>query len=79
MYQKKIVTRRKNHYESNDIYEISNKGPEGMIESVLFDYEQSCEKAMNFSGYSQERELAIAEEHKREAEIFQKVLKNRTK
>lgn len=79
MYQKKIVTRRKNHYESNDIYEISNKGPEGMIESALFDYEQSCEKAMNFSGYSQQRELAIAEEHKREAEIFQKVLKNRTK
>jgi len=79
MYQNKIATRSKNNYTSNGICEISNKGSEGIIESTSFDYEQSYKKAMELSGYQRERELAIADEHKRETEIFQKVLSKRTK
>lgn len=79
MYQNKIVSKNKNNHRSNDIYEISNKGSEGVIESTSLDYEQSYHHAMELSGYSKERELAIAAEHKRETEVFQKVLAYRTK
>jgi lysophospholipase L1-like esterase len=74
IYQNKIVSKNKHNYESESIYEISNKGSGGIIESTSFDYEQRCKKAMELSGYPRERELAIADEHKRETEIFQKVL-----
>ena len=59
--------------------EITNKGAEGVIESTLLDYEQSYKKSMELSGYPKERELAIADEHKRETEVFQKVLTRRAK
>lgn len=54
--------------------EITNSGVQGVIESTLYDYEQSCKKASELSGYASEREMAIANEHRRETEIFQKVL-----
>lgn len=79
MYQNKIVSKRKNNYVNKGIYEILNNGSTGIIESTLFDYEQSFKRAMELSGYPKERELAIADEHKREAEVFQKVLTHRTK
>lgn len=79
MYQNKIVSKKENNYVNKGIYEILNNGSNGIIESTLFDYEQSCKRAMELSGYSKERELAIADEHKRETEVFQKVLTHRTK
>lgn len=78
MYQNKIRSKNKSNYRIGT-YKILNKGAEGIIESTLFDYEQSCRKAMELSGYPKERELAIADEHKRETEVFQKVLSKRTK
>ena len=78
MYHNKIVSSDKNNHISN-AYEISNKGSEGMIEFTSLDYEQSYQKAKGLSGYPQERELAIAAEHKRETEVFQKVLAHRTR
>lgn len=79
MYQNKISSKTRSCYDGRDVYEISNKGSEGIIDSALADYARSRSKAMELSGYSQERELAIAEEHRREAEVFQKVLRYRTK
>lgn len=78
MYQNKIVSKKENNYVNGDTYEILNKGPNGIIEQTLFDYEQSCKRAKELSGYSKEREFAIADEHNRETEIFQKVLTHRT-
>lgn len=79
MYQNKIVSQKENNYVNNGMYEILNNGSNGVIESTLFDYEQSCERAMKLSGYPKEREFAIANEHKRETEVFQKVLTHRSK
>lgn len=59
--------------------EITNEGARGIIKSTMFDYEQSCKKASELFGYEKERELEIAEEHKREVKIFQKVLINKKK
>ena len=77
IYQNKIIFKNKNNFVKNSLYEISNKGSQGIIDSTSFDYEQSYKKAMELSGYPRERELAIADEHKRETEVFQKVLKRR--
>lgn len=74
MYQNKIVSNNSTSYRKNGIYEIANKGSQGVIDSTSFDYEESYKKAMELSGYPRERELAIAKEHKRETEIFKKVL-----
>lgn len=74
MYQNKIASPTQTNHKSNGIYEILNKGPEGVIESTQFDYNQTYNNAMKLSGYPKERELAIADEHKRETEVFQKVL-----
>ena len=43
------------------------------------DYEESCKRANELSGYASEREMAIANEHIRETKIFQKVLTKKTK
>ncbi len=72
IYQNKIVN--KNNGTSSSTYEISNRGSEGVMEATLLDYEHCCQKAEELSGYPRMRELAIAAEHKRETEIFQKVL-----
>lgn len=54
--------------------EIKNIGSQGVIESISYDYEKSCERAKELSGYASKREMAIAAEHMREMKIFQKVL-----
>ena len=59
---------------SSSIVEIVDGGAQGVMESTLFDYNQSCQRAEELCGYASERELAIADEHRRETEIFQKVL-----
>ncbi len=74
MYQNKIGSQKKHTHLNNDIFEISNKGSQGMIDSISLCYEESYKKAMELSGYPRERELAIADEHRREKEVFQKVL-----
>lgn len=79
IYQNKIVLGNKKNYMSNNTYKITNKGSEGIIESITFDYKQSYNRAQQLSGYPKERELAIVNEHKREIEVFQKVLLKRTK
>ena len=57
--------------------EITDKGSMGVLESVLFDRILSCMRASQLSGYAKERELAIVEEHRREAEVFKKVLERK--
>ena len=79
MYYNKFELNSSAKKEISNSTEIANKGAEGVIESTTFDYEQSYKKAMELSGYPKERELAIADEHKRETEVFQKVLLRRTK
>lgn len=74
MYYNKFEANNSFERKSISPIEISNCGAEGVIKSTLYDYEQSCKKAEDLSGYASERELAIAAEHKREEEIFQKVL-----
>lgn len=54
--------------------EITNDGSQGVIDSISYDYEQSCKNASELSVYASEREMAIADEHGREIKIFQKVL-----
>lgn len=79
MYHNKFELNSSSKKEISNSTEITNKGAEGVIESTTFDYEQSYKKAMELSGYPKKRELAIVNEHKRETEVFQKVLLRRTK
>lgn len=77
MYQNKIINQNQKNNINTKTYEISNNGPEGIIASTTVDYEQSYNNAMKLTGYPRERELAIAAEHQRETEVFQKVLTHR--
>lgn len=74
MYYNKFEADNSVKKEINNLVEITNKGAQGIIESTSYDYEQSIKKANELTGYPSERELAIADEHKRETEIFKKVL-----
>lgn len=58
---------------------ITDKGAEGVMYSVLHDYEKNCKKALKLDGYAREREFSIADEHRRETDIFEKVLSKKTK
>lgn len=79
MYHNKCESNIANERKNISPIEVTNNGAKGVIESTLYDYEQSCKLANELSGYASKRELAIAIEHRRETEIFQKVLtkKNR--
>lgn len=79
MYQNKIVSKNKSNHVSNGIYEILNRGSEGVMELTAFDYEQCYKKAMKLFGYAKERQLSIADEHQRETAVLRKVLANKTK
>lgn len=76
-----------NIFEANNVIErknispieVTNSGAQGVIESTSLDYEQSCKRANELSGYASQREIAISDEHRREIEIFQKVLTKRSK
>ena len=76
-----------NKFESNNFIErknispieITNNGAQGVIESISYDYEHCCNRTSELFGYDREREMLIAEEHKREIEIFQKVLTKKSK
>ncbi|MDO5568987.1 MAG: hypothetical protein Q4G04_02585 [bacterium] len=76
IYQNKIKNKEdKNVNQSKDLDVITNKGALGVIALTSLDYKNSLEKANHLSGYEKQREMAIAQEHRRETEIFQKVLK----
>ena len=79
MYQNKFNRKEKDRLVINHSFEITNRGSKGVIENTYNDYQESFYKSMELDGYSRERELQIMEEHKRETEIFQKVLVNKAK
>ena len=79
MYHNKFEVKNSTERKNISPIEITNKGSKGVIESILYDYEQSCKAAKELSGYASERELSIANEHRRETEIFQKVLTKKSR
>ncbi len=79
MYYNKFELNDSSKKEISNLIEITNKGSEGVIELITSDYEKSYEEAMKLVEYSRARKLEIANEHKREIAIFQKVLTNKTK
>lgn len=80
MYEKKILSKNsENSIIGEKFFDISNDGAEGVVEDTLDDYRRSCAVASVLRDYPKKRELAIAEEHKREKEIFEKVLSNKTR
>ena len=74
MYENKIKNQKQPSKKRTSIYEISNKGVQGVIDSISLECNKSLEKSKKTTGYSRKRELAILKEHEREKEIFQKVL-----
>lgn len=74
MYYNKFESGNSVKKERNNLVEMTNKGAQGIIDSTSFNYEQSIKKANKLTGYPSKRELAIASEHKRETDIFKKVL-----
>ncbi len=74
MYHNKFESNNSIERKNISPIEITNNGAKGVMEATLYDYKQSCNKADELLGYASEREMAIADEHRREAEIFQKVL-----
>lgn len=79
MYYNKFGLNKKIRTEHFSQTEITNNGLEGIINDILCDYNQSIMNSESLTGYSKERQLAIAEEHKREMKICQKVLEKRKK
>lgn len=79
MYHNKFEANNSLKRKSISPIEISNCGAKGVIESTSYDYEQSCKRANKLSDYAGEREMAIADEHRRETEIFQKVLTKKSR
>ena len=79
MYHNKFEANNSTEIKNISPIEITNNGAQGVMESTSYDYEQSCIKANELSGYSSEREMAIADEHRRETEIFQKVLTKKSR
>lgn len=79
MYENKIVFKNSEKINIDTDFEFSDNGSKGVIDSVSIDFEQSYNHAMELSGYAKQRELAIANEHIREKEVFQKVLSRKTK
>lgn len=74
MYHNKFESSNFTKRKNISPVEITDNGAQGVMKSTLCDYEQSCKKANELTGYASEREVAIADEHRRETEIFQKVL-----
>lgn len=79
MYHNKFEGKKFIERKNISPIEITNNGARGVIEATSFDYEESCKRANELSGYASEREFAIANEHKRETDIFKKVLTKRSR
>lgn len=74
MYHNKFENMNSSERKNISPIEITNNGSQGVIKSTSYDYEQSRKRANELTGYASEREMAIADEHRRETEIFEKVL-----
>lgn len=79
IYYNKITMQRRANYHSNNAFKTTDEGSQGVINSIQLDYERSCDKIAQLSGYAKTREIEIADEHRRETEVFQKVLKKTRK
>lgn len=79
MYQNKFGLCNSNERVVDKVTDITDDGAAGIIKATLIDYDASYDRAMQLSNYVRERELRIADEHRRETEIFQKVLVHRNK
>lgn len=79
MYQNKIANKKTEMPSQHSTCEITNLGTYGIIQDLEIDYQNSLQKAQKLFGRAQKRELEIAKEHKREKEIFEKVLKKRNR
>lgn len=75
MYQNKILNGKKNHIVMEPSMELSNQGICGMYAHAVDDYEMALNRSKTLYGYAKKREEAIAQEHLREAKVFQKALK----
>ncbi len=76
IYNNKIESNSKKTDEYKN-FDICDKGAEGICISLKQDYKNSFYDAMDSTDYEYKRGLEIADEHKREFEIFQKVLSKR--
>ena len=74
----KILSNNENSSEYQD-FTICDKGAKGVCDSLMTDYRDSVYDAMERFDYEYKRGLEIADEHKREFEIFQKVLSKKSK
>lgn len=79
IYQKKILSQQPTTNRIQETDKIFNYGCSGMIKLLSHDYHQSYARTMHLTGYDREREIAIAKEHKREIDIFQKILTRQQK
>ena len=64
---------------NNSQIEILDDGVKGVLNSVIKDYNKRYNDSLVLSRYSKERALAIADEHKRETKIFQKIMNKKIK
>ena len=78
IYQNKIVNQNIPNRENIKPFEFYDKGASGVIDALSIDQFTSIKDFMESLGYQKVRDLAIAQEHAREIEVFQRVLK-RTK
>ncbi len=74
IYHNKFDAKNATERKNVSPIEITNMGAKGVMALTSYDYEQSCRKACELFGYASKRELEIADEHKRESDIFKKVL-----
>lgn len=78
IYQNKIILQNNEKRKNESDFNFTDNGSEGIINYVNLDYEQSYNRMMELDGYAKERELAIANEHIREKEVFEKVLSKKS-
>lgn len=74
MYHKKIETLHLKKEKKQGTVKIDGTGPSYVYQKAMDDFEKSYNTAQKLQGYEAIRELAIAEEHLREAKVFKKVL-----
>ena len=77
MYKRKFESNIKNLDINFEKLELMNKGAKGIIELCRYDYEECIINAQNEMGFGQQRQIQIATEHRREQEVFEKVLRNK--
>ena len=74
IYENKIVLNKQNTYKNIIPFEITNQGPVGIIKDIINDKGKNLVNLMKTSGHQRNREKDIIDEHRREIEIFEKVL-----